>query len=58
MHALFNGNRALVISDPPDVNAVVWVHDGGIRYQLMGPGTTLSATRAVAVANAIEAAVR
>jgi hypothetical protein len=58
MHTLFNGNRALVISDAPNVNAVVWIHDGGIRYQLMGPGTTLSANRAVAVANAIEAAVR
>jgi hypothetical protein len=58
MHTLFNGNRALVISSVPDVNAVVWIHDGGIRYQLMGPGTTLGATRALAVANAIEAAAQ
>jgi hypothetical protein len=58
MQPLFNGNRALVISNAPAVNAVVWIHDGGIRYQLMGPGTTLSANRALAVANAIEAAAK
>lgn len=53
---LSNGNRALLISSPPEVNAVVWIHAGGIRYQLMGPGTSLGASVALAVANVIEAA--
>ena len=56
MHDLSNGNRALLISDPPNVNAVVWIHSGGIRYQLMGPAGSFSVAAALAVADVIERA--
>lgn len=56
MHSLRNGNEALLISSPPNVNAVVWIHSGGIRYQLMGPAASFSASAALEVADLIEQA--
>ncbi len=54
MRHLLSGNRALVISRP-EVTAIVWIHDGGTRFQLLAPGSSVSVP-ALAIANVIEAA--
>jgi len=54
MHPLANNNQALVISSPPDVTAVIWIHTGGVRFQLMGPSDSLGVTAALAIASLVE----
>jgi hypothetical protein len=55
MHDLVNGNRALVISAPPAMTGIIWIHKGGIRYELMAPSSSLSVATALVVANVFEA---
>jgi len=47
--------RALVISSS-EVTAIVWIHDGGTRFQLLAPGSSVSVPAALTIANVIEAA--
>ena len=48
-------NRGLLISSTK-VTAVIWIHAGGIRFQLMALASSMPAATAVGLANIIDAA--